>query len=78
MRSRPTRRFCCTDMRDARRDSAAKRELATPRVSLRTLLDGRRPPVEGRAALTLRDDTHEILASGFPGLRHLTGRALRA
>lgn len=65
-------------MRDARRDSAAKRELATPRVSLRTLLDGRRPPVEGRAALTLRDDTHEILASGFPGLRHLTGRALRA
>lgn len=58
--------------------SLAERELATPTVSLRTLLDGRRPPVEGSAALTLRDYTHEILASGFPGLRHLTGRALRA
>jgi predicted AAA+ superfamily ATPase len=58
--------------------SLAERELATPTVSLRTLLDGRRPPVEGRAALSLRDYTREILASGFPGLRHLTGRALRA
>lgn len=58
--------------------SLGERRLATPTVSLRAMLDGRQPPVEGSAALALRDYTREILASGFPGLRHLTGRALRA
>ena len=58
--------------------SLAERELETPTVSLRDLLDGHRSSVEGRTALTLRDYTREILTSGFPGLRRFTGRALRA
>src|SRR5271157_3517647 len=46
-------------------------------VSLGALLRGD-ASVEGRCALTLSDYTGEIVAGGFPGLRHLTGRALIA
>ena len=46
-------------------------------VSLGALLRGD-AAVEGRCALTLSDYTGEIVAGGFPGLRHLTGRALIA
>ncbi len=58
--------------------SLAERGLATPTVSLRTLLDGGKAPVEGYTACGLEDYTREIVASGFPGLRNLQGRARRA
>jgi uncharacterized protein len=47
-------------------------------VSLSTLLAGGRPAIEGRTELRLEDYVAEILRSGFPGLRHLGGRPLRA
>lgn len=55
-----------------------ERGLATPSVSLEELLGGTRPPLSGATSLTLTDYAREIVASGFPGLRGLTGRALRA
>jgi len=58
--------------------SLAERDVATPTVSLRALLAGGRAPVAGRSTVTLAQYVDEIVASGFPGLRHLTGRALRA
>ncbi len=56
----------------------AERDLATPTVSLRKLLDGERPPIEGETAVGLDDYVREILASGFPGLRGLSERLVRA
>ena len=47
-------------------------------VSLAELLVGGRPEVGGRTACKLETYTEEILRSGFPGLRELDGRALRA
>lgn len=47
-------------------------------VSINDLLSGERPPVSGRSSLTLEDYTDEILQSGFPGLRGLGERVLRA
>jgi predicted AAA+ superfamily ATPase len=47
-------------------------------VSLAELLVGGRPGVGGRTACKLEDYTEEVLRSGFPGLRELGGRALRA
>jgi uncharacterized protein len=49
----------------------------SPTISLRSLLEGTIDTVEGRSELDLADYVNEIAASGFPGLRHLTGRALR-
>jgi len=49
-----------------------------PTVSLAEVLSGARPALGGRTACQLEDYTGEILRSGFPGLRALTGRALRA
>ncbi|GBC87144.1 hypothetical protein HRbin12_01146 [bacterium HR12] len=49
-----------------------------PTVSLKALLTGERAPVSGTTSLTLIDYAEEILRSGFPGVRRLTGRALRA
>lgn len=46
-------------------------------VRLADLLSGERPDLDGRSSMTLEDYTEEILASGFPGLRGLPGRALR-
>jgi predicted AAA+ superfamily ATPase len=54
-----------------------ERGLGEPTVALADLLTGEHPNVRGSSTLTLRDYTREIAASGFPGLRHLTGRALR-
>ena len=51
--------------------------MAQPVVSLRALLTGRKPPVEGACGLRLADYAEEIITSGFPGLRGLTPRALR-
>jgi predicted AAA+ superfamily ATPase len=47
-------------------------------VSLAELLVGGWPEVGGRTACKLETYTEEILRSGFPGLRELDGRALRA
>lgn len=55
-----------------------ERSLDAPTVSLRELLTGSKAPIEGRTQIGLAEYAREILASGFPGLRHLTGRALRA
>jgi uncharacterized protein len=46
-------------------------------VSLASLLRGTRAPVTGATDVALTDYTAEILASGFPGLRRLSGRARR-
>jgi predicted AAA+ superfamily ATPase len=56
----------------------AERELGPATVSVRELLSGARPRLEGETTVDLARYTHEILASGFPGLRSLSGRALRA
>ncbi len=48
----------------------------SPSVSLRSLLEGIVESVMGRSELGLADYVDEIAASGFPGLRHLNGRAL--
>ncbi len=58
--------------------SLAERLAEPPSVSLGDLLGGERPPVSGRTGLTLEDYTDEILRSGFPGLRGLGERLLRA
>lgn len=55
----------------------SERGLAPPAVSLRALLSGARPPIGGDSAVGLEDYAHEILASGFPGIRPLEGRARR-
>jgi predicted AAA+ superfamily ATPase len=57
--------------------SLAERDGFTPSVSLRELLTGSRPAMAGHADHRLEDYAKEILASGFPGLRGLQGRALR-
>ena len=56
----------------------AERGVGAPTVSLDRLLAGNRPPLEGETDVSLDTYAHEIVASGFPGLRHLGGRALRA
>lgn len=57
--------------------SLAERGIAQPRVSLGELLSGKTPPVSGQTTLTVQDYTREILSSGFPAIRALTGRAQR-
>lgn len=49
----------------------------SPSVSLVELLEGGRPTLDGETAMTLEDYVDEILASGFPGLRGISDRALR-
>ncbi len=58
--------------------SLSEREISTPTVSLRTLLAGTRPAIAGETSVSLADYAREIVSSGFPGIRRLTGRALRA
>ena len=58
--------------------SLAERALAAPTVSLRELLAGRRPQVDGGAALSVVDYAEEIVRSGFPAIRQLPPRARRA
>lgn len=55
----------------------AERDLGPTTVSLAALLAGTRPTVEGQTDVDLARYTHEILASGLPGLRALSGRTLR-
>jgi predicted AAA+ superfamily ATPase len=56
----------------------AERLEDVPTVSLAALLGGGRPAVAGQTDVALGDYTEEILRSGFPGLRGLEARALRA
>jgi predicted AAA+ superfamily ATPase len=56
----------------------AERGLIPATVSCAALLSGERPAIGGSSPLRLADYVHEIVASGFPGLRSLSGRALRA
>jgi uncharacterized protein len=58
--------------------SLAERLARPPTVSLATLLAGDRPTIDGDSDMTLEHYTDEILRSGFPGIRALEGRALRA
>jgi uncharacterized protein len=53
-----------------------ERGRSTGTVSFRDLVDGARTPLAGRCELTLSDYVDEIIAGGFPAMRHLTGRAL--
>ena len=56
----------------------AERGVSTPSVSLASLLSGRRPKIGGESTVSLHTYASEIVASGFPGLRHLGERARRA
>ena len=56
----------------------AERGLDVPSVSVKRLLQGNTAPVDGETSVVLADYVREIVVSGFPGIRHLTGRALRA
>jgi predicted AAA+ superfamily ATPase len=56
----------------------AERGVGTPTVSLADLLRGERPPISGKTTVGLETYVDEMLASGLPGLRGLTGRTLRA
>jgi predicted AAA+ superfamily ATPase len=58
--------------------SLVERSVETPTVSLHELLAGQHPTFSGDTGIRLEDYVDEILASGFPGLRQLSGRALRA
>jgi predicted AAA+ superfamily ATPase len=53
----------------------SERDLVSPTVSLASLLEGHRGPVEGTSAVDVPAYTEEILRSGFPGIRQLPERA---
>lgn len=55
-----------------------ERGVGSPTVSLRQLLEGGRAPIAGRTNVDLERYVDEILMSGFPGIRGLPGRLLRA
>ena len=54
-----------------------ERRRQAPSVSLAALLGGGRPGIAGTSGVSLSDYVDEIVRSGFPGLRRLSGRALR-
>ena len=56
----------------------SERGVARPTVSLSKVLAGRAKKLAGRSDVTLVDYTGEIVASGFPAFRSLSGRVLRA
>lgn len=53
-----------------------QRERAT--VSVAALLEGGRPSIDGTTDVGLRDYVEEIVHSGFPGFRGMSGRPLRS
>jgi uncharacterized protein len=59
------------------RPLALSERFGSASVSLRELLGGEREPVAGQTELSLDNYTAEVLSSGLPGLRPLSGRALR-
>jgi predicted AAA+ superfamily ATPase len=58
--------------------SLAERGLGPPTVRLRDLLEGATASLEGETDLGLEEYAEEIVASGFPAIRPLAGRARRA
>jgi predicted AAA+ superfamily ATPase len=58
--------------------SLVERGVDSPSVSLGDLLSGERPSVDGQSQVGIATYTDEILRSGFPAMRELSGRALRA
>jgi len=56
----------------------SERGVGVPTVSLKKLLTGTREPIVGDTAVALSDYVREIVISGLPALRQLTGRASRA
>ncbi|MEO6331777.1 MAG: DUF4143 domain-containing protein [Gemmatimonadaceae bacterium] len=58
--------------------SMAERAVDDPTVSLGDLLQGGRPVIQGETTVRIRRYAEEIVASGFPALRGLPARALRA
>jgi predicted AAA+ superfamily ATPase len=58
--------------------SLAERWPGEASVSLADILGGGRPAVHGRTQRRLEDYASEVVRSGFPGIRELTGRPLRA
>ena len=56
----------------------SERGVSEPAVSLRELLAGHRPALEGSTGIALERYAEEICRSGLPGLRSLPDRALRA
>jgi uncharacterized protein len=59
------------------RPLALEERVRSASVSLTALLTGDQSPVKGSTDFTVTDYTEEILASGLPGLRPLSGRARR-
>jgi predicted AAA+ superfamily ATPase len=55
-----------------------ERGVATPTVSMASLLSGEHPEIAGSSEVTLDDYVREILTGGFPGMRYSTDRAQRA
>jgi hypothetical protein len=58
--------------------SLMERAVEAPTVSLRGLFEGTDLDISGDSELGLEDYTRFVVQSGFPALRHLTGRPLRA
>ena len=57
--------------------SLRERGVGVPSVSLKRLLRGDKPEIDGQTDVILTDYVQEIVSSGFPGIRGLSGRALR-
>lgn len=57
--------------------SLFERGVGEPTVGLAALLTGAREPVFGRTDVALPDYVEELVRSGYPGIRGLSGRALR-
>ena len=58
--------------------SLFERGVAAPSVSLVELLSGKKPKISGTTNVDLAAYANEIVRSGFPALRTLGDRALRA
>lgn len=54
-----------------------ERRRERPTVSLATLLEGEPPAIDGTTDIGLREYVEEIVNSGFPGFRDVSGRPLR-
>jgi predicted AAA+ superfamily ATPase len=57
--------------------SLPERGIGSPMISLQNLLKGDKADIAGTTDVTLADYVHEIVHSGFPAIRPLSGRALR-
>ena len=56
--------------------SIAERDIEMPTVSLKKLLEGS-ATIEGKTSIDINDYAKEMMKSGFPAIRTLSGRALR-